>query len=125
MANIANLDLDIKKGKTVTKVIVTYDICFTRCEIASGSFFSDYADMYGSDPGSDPRLFNIGRKNCFKATKRCIKRKYTKRVSNKLLNEDKGFLGINTGDEVYAKACVKHYVPKGDCANSTIHHDHF
>jgi len=123
MANIANLDLDIKKGSKESTVIVTYEICFTNCEIKAGAFFSDYSDIYGSDPGPDDHLVRIGVSSCFKATKECIKRKYTRKVNNSVLNEDNWL--FNRGDEVYAKACVKPFVPTGDCANSTIHHDKF
>ncbi len=125
MANITKLDLDIKKGSRNSTVTVTYEICFTQCEVDAGFYYYDYADMYGSDPGADDLLFRVGGTNCFKAVKKCIPRKYTRNVNNSKLDEDPGFLFFNKGDEVYAKACVKPVQPSGDCANSTIHHDKF
>ena len=106
-------------------VIVTYKVCFTSCEVKAGFYFSDSAYMWGSDPGPDDKLFQVGGTNCYRATRECISRKYVRRVNNSLLNEDSGFLGLWGGDEVYAKACVKPVEPTGDCANSTIHHDSF
>ncbi len=125
MASIHNVDLDIKKGKKSSTVIVTYKVCFTTCELRAGFYFSDYAHIWGSDPGPDDRLFLVGRSTCYRPNQTCITRSYRRVVPNSLLNEDKGFWFINKRDEVYARACVSPVEPTGDCANSTLHHDFF
>ena len=69
MAEIKNLDLDVKKGSKVTTLIVTYEVCFTACETKAGFYFNDYAQIWGKDPGADDYLTSMGSNSCYKAPK--------------------------------------------------------
>ena len=101
MANINNLKLDIKKGSRRSKVTVTYDICFSHCEVMDNTTFIETLRLKGDDawPNPDDNLIVL-KNSCVSATKRCLKRKFVNTIANSILNEDDSI--FNRGDEVYA-----------------------
>ena len=126
MAFIQNVTLDILKGKTTSTVSVSFTACFTSCELKAGFYFSDCVDLFGADSGPDQYLLPMGRTNCYQPKERCITRSYKRTVKNSILDEDPKWLGIfNRRDEVYARACIKPVVPRGECRNSPIEFDYF
>ena len=124
MATISKLNLNIVKGKTTSSVTVTYDICFSRCELMDKTTFTETISLKGDDawPDQDDHLRTL-YSNCVQASKRCIPRKIVQKVSNKVLNEDDWFL--NRTDEVYAKVKLSPFKPRGTNSNSNIVYDRF
>lgn len=118
MANIVNLTLDIKKGSKTSNVTVTYDACFTQCELMDNTTFIETVRLRGDDGIlADDNLKTL-KNSCVSASKRCVKRKITRSISNKVLNEDDSF--FNRTDEVYAQVKLVPFKPKTSSASSNI-----
>ena len=124
MATISNLKLEIKKGSRSSKVIVTYDLCFSKCELKAQFMFLDKVVIMGEDPGKDQFLFTLF-KGCVKAEKTCISRSHSRTIPNDALDEDKKFLWWELTDEIYAKVIVKPYDPGTKTATSNIISSYF
>jgi len=117
MANIVNLKLEIKKGSSKSTVTVTYDACFTQCELMDNTTFIETVRLRGDDVGPDPHLTTL-KNSCVSATKACVKRKITRELSNAILNEDNSF--FNRTDEVYAQVKLVPFKPSTSSASSNI-----
>jgi len=117
MANIVNLTLEIKKGTSKSKVTVTYDACFTQCELMDNTTFIETVRLRGEDVFSDDNLITL-KSSCVSATKRCVKRKITRSISNSVLNEDDSF--FNRTDEVYAQVKLVPFKPSTSSGSSNI-----
>ncbi|MDC8003757.1 hypothetical protein POV27_06825 [Aureisphaera galaxeae] len=117
MATISKLKLDIKKGSSVSDVMVSYDICFNHCERLAESVFIEKVTLWGEDFGPDDRLITLSH-NCVKASKPCVSRKIARKVPNKILDEDDTF--FNRKDEVYARVSLTPFTPAGKVADSNI-----
>lgn len=113
MANIVNLTLGIKKGTNKSTVTVTYDACFTKCELQDNTTFIETAKLRGDDPVNDDNLTTL-KTSCVSATKACVKRKITRSIPNSVLNEDWGT------DEVYAQVKLVPFKPRTSSARSNI-----
>lgn len=119
MANIVNLKLDIKKGSRRSKVTVTYDICYSHCEVMDNTTFIETVRLKGDDawPNPDDNLIVL-KNSCVSATKRCLKRKFISSIANSILNEDDSI--FNRGDEVYAQVNLAPFKPSSTSASSNI-----
>ena len=119
MATISNLKLSIAKGSKESVVTVTYDLCFTRCELLDKTTFIETVSLRGDDawPDPDDHLKTI-YSNCVQATKACISRKVVRKVSNNVLDEDDWF--FNRRDEVYARVRLKPFIPSSVTVDSNI-----
>jgi len=113
MANIVNLTLGIKKGTSKSKVTITYDACFTKCELQDNTTFIETVKLWGDDLVYDDHLVTLKR-SCVSATKECVKRKITRSISNSVLNEDLGT------DQVYARVKLVPFKPRTASASSNI-----
>lgn len=118
MATIANLKLSIKKGSSRSDVTVSYDICFSHCEILDNTVFVENVTLKGDDGVlADDHLLTITN-NCVKASKGCVTRKFVRNVNNNVLDEDDSV--FNRTDEVYAKVHIKPFVASQRTATSNI-----
>ncbi|MCB4800187.1 hypothetical protein [Neotamlana laminarinivorans] len=124
MATITNLQLDIKKGSSSSDVTVSYELCFSHCERLDETVFVETITLRGDDPISDDHLTTISN-TCVKATKACIKRKFTRKVNNSVLNEDPKILWVKQSDEVYARVALLPFNPSSTSSNSNIVNSYF
>lgn len=118
MARIENLKMDVTKGKTESKVIVTYDLKFSKSELKADFVYSDGAYLHADDEGkeSDEQLAVMGRKLAYKPKKKTIKRKFKKVFKNSSLDEDSGLDDKDRErvDEIFARAKVWPATTSGD-----------
>lgn len=118
MPTISNLKLSIKKGKLFSDVTVTYDICFSKCELLAGSTFVQRVVLRGDDsPFADDHLITI-YSGCVNAKSRCEKQKISRKVLTEHLNEDDFW--FNRRDEVYARVLLTPFMPGSAAADSNI-----
>ena len=131
MATVSNVRLSISRirDQSRRRVTVKYNICFTSCEVLAGSVFNENVTLRGDDPIWDDHVLTI-RSRCVKAQKDCIKRKFTRIVSTRLLDEDGDtvIFGIPIyadRDELYARVKLTPFSPSGNQADSNMVYGQF
>lgn len=124
MATVNNLKLHIKKGNSRSDVTITYDLCFSHCERLDETVFVELVTLRGDDPVNDDHLTTISN-SCVKATKACVKRKFVRKVSNNVLDEDPKILWVQQSDEVYARVKLSPFKPGNATGSSNIVNSYF
>lgn len=122
MATISNQKLDIQKGKSSSKVTLSYTICFSNCEVLAGTVYQEKVSLKGDDTFFDDHLTTL-RNTCIKASERCIKRSISRSVANKTLNEDNSL--FNRTDEVYGLIELTPFQARKTSAKTNIEYDRF
>jgi hypothetical protein len=104
-------------------VNVSYNVCFSSCEVAANATFREKVTLRGDDPIWDDHLLNL-RDGCIKATQQCIPRSITRNIAQSTLDEDPDtiILGwvIGNKDEIYANVTLTPFVPTGNSGNSNL-----
>ena len=126
MATVRDVKLAIKKVKgsdTKRHVTVSWENCYTSCEVLAGSVFVETVTLRGDDPIWDDHLTTLLRR-CVKAERGCQESRIVRHVSRTTLDEDGDTIifGIPVHaarDEVYARVRLEPFEPSGDSGRSS------
>ncbi|HHL18553.1 MAG TPA: hypothetical protein ENJ33_02335 [Thiothrix sp.] len=129
MATINGVRLDIDRmDDNRSHVNLSYRICFSQCEAMAGSVFVENVTLRGDDPIWDDHLLTLHNR-CIKAKPGCIRRKFSRIVSNKVLDEDPDTIifgwVIGNKDEVYARVRLTPFSANGSQGDSNVEKAHF
>jgi hypothetical protein len=126
MASVRNVRLQIERGEGARRTVtVSWENCFSGCEVLAGSVFIETVVLRGDDPIFDDHLITLSNR-CVKAEKEdCVDRRIRRRVSRSVLDEDGdtvifGIPIFADRDEIYARVRLVPFSPSGDSGTSNI-----
>lgn len=127
MATVNNLQLTIERipgQQNRRKVIASYWVCFTACEVLAGSVFKETVTVRGDDEFFDDHVTTL-HSGCIKSEKGCVDRKFSRNVSKSTLDEDGdtvifGVPIFADRDELYARVKLTPFSTLGSQADSNI-----
>jgi len=104
--------MTIEKGTGGARrsVTVTYEVCFTSCEVTAGATFVEKVTIRGDDPIWDDNLTTLVN-HCVRATNDCVSRRILRSVSRSTLDEDGDTVVFGVPifadrDELYARVTL-------------------
>jgi hypothetical protein len=125
MASVRNVRLEIERGEGPRRTVnVSWEDCFSGCEVLAGSVFIETVVLRGDDEFFDNTLITLSNR-CVKAEEGCVDRRITRRVSRSVLDEDGdtvifGIPIFADRDEIYARVRLVPFSPSGDSGTSNI-----
>ena len=129
MATVRNLRLEIGDERDGRHpVTVTYELCFTSCEVVAGATYHERVSLRGDDPIWDDHLIWL-RSGCVRASEGCIERRIAVNVTRNRLDEDPdtvifGWV-IGDVDEVYAQVALDPFTLHSTSSRSNTVSRHF